>query len=187
MQKEHMWNNQNIIFRTTLQRITVPEISDDFLQDFKLLHERSLWSLSKTNDCLLVASLLRLPNNSRKEGASLLKLDLVTFLMRSYTLVHYCWLRSQLVFFPRSLQGMPVLSFLSTCHSAVEPQNFTCSARIFLPCRGNYTADMSTVKNSAGISIQHCMSKFFEQYKQAWVDYHVSVVSISGATSVLAI
>lgn len=46
---------------------------------------------------------------------------------------------------------------------------------------------MPTVNNSAGISIQHCVSKFFEQYKQAWVDYHVSVVSISGATSLLAI
>lgn len=31
------------------------------------------------------------------------------------------------------------------------------------------------------------MSKFFEQCKQAWVDYHVSVVSISGDTSFLAL
>lgn len=36
--------------------------------------------------------------------------------------------------------------------------------------------------NSPGIPTQPCMPEFFEEYKQAWVDYHVSPVSISGAT-----
>lgn len=103
--------------------------------------------------------------------------------------IHICWSITASCFFPResvrkAVEVLPLFlvkffiveetlfledffSFLSTCHSAVEPYHFTRSARIFLPSKGNYTAGMCTVNNSAGISIQLCMFKFFEHYKQA--------------------
>lgn len=81
--KENTWSYYNTIFRTTVQRITVLETYDDFLQDFKTLIWKELVEPFQNKPlfpCWVFCS--DFSNNSRNEGGSLLKLDLITFLMR---------------------------------------------------------------------------------------------------------
>lgn len=129
------------------------------------------------------------------------------FLRDSYMLVHYCQLKSQLFFFQGifkecyrsdnifscqyllcwrssitrffSFHLLRTLTELGNIRILPVLQGFSCPAEeiTLLVC----------LHSSGGIPTQPCMSEFFEEYKQAWVDYHVSPVSISGATSFLAI
>lgn len=129
--KENTWSNYNTIFRTTVQRITVLETYDDFLQDFKLLYERSLWSLSKTNRCFLVESfVLTFQIIAEMRVVVFWNLIWLHFLWDTYTLDHYCQLKSQFFFF----QGV----FKECCGSGIllSCQNLHCwrnslLARIF--------------------------------------------------------
>jgi len=118
------------------------------------------------------------------------------FLRDTYTLVRYCQLKSQ--FFPRNRQTMlwkwcpPFLAESSLLKKLFSCKNFlfyflelvVVSGALefylfcenFLALQRQITLLVRLQRSSAGVSVQHCMSKFLEQYKQTWVDHHVSVV-----------